>query len=398
MNVLVFNCGSSSQNARLYKVGESSEPEVSANFKAKNVDTKTSTAPELFWCICGVKGSLSAHSLTHREAAAQILDILKENDLRVDAIGHRFVHGGELFQGTARIDEDALKKLRACFPLAPIHNPNSYAVIEVCLEKLPGLPQFAVFDTAFHAGMPPQVSAYALPRVLAQKEGYHKVGFHGLSCQYVSVRAAELLNKPLDQVKLILCHLGTGGSSVTAFAGGRSIDTSMGYSPLAGLVMSTRCGDLDPGILVDMVRRGMSADEIELVLNHQSGLIGLSGYSSNLAEVIERAEGGDEACRLAFEVYAHRLRHYLGAYLYQLNGADAVVFTDGIGVSSWPLREKTCEKAEALGLRIDLEANRRAKGNSAEWVHAADSRVTILVLPTDEERVILEEVVKNFHP
>jgi len=395
MNVLVFNCGSSSQSACLYQLVGGNEPRTVAIFKAQNLETKTSASPEIRWRIGDLEGSLTFPALTQREAAAQVLRLLEEQHLPVDAIGHRFVHGGRHFNATARIKEDALKKLRACFPLAPIHNPKSYAVIEVCLEKLPEVPQYAVFDTAFHAAMPPEARAYALPRELAQKEGYHKVGFHGLSCQYVSARAAELLNKPLDQVKLILCHLGTGGSSVTAFAGGRSIDTSMGYSPLAGLVMSTRCGDLDPGILLDLVRGSRSADEIEQLLNHESGLIGLSGYSSNLAEVIERTEQGDEACRLAFAVYAHRLRHYLGAFLYQLNGVDAVVFTDGIGVSSWQLREKACENAENLGLRIDPEANRNAQGNSAEWVHAADSRVKILVLPTDEERVILEEVVSS---
>ena len=395
MNVLVFNCGSSSQNARLYKVEDSKEAEVIANFKAKNVQTKTSASPELLWSIGGSNGSLSSHSLSHREAAAQILELLKEKDLPVDAIGHRYVHGGELFSGTALINEDVQAKLRACFPLAPIHNPNSFAVIEVCLEKLPGLPEYAVFDTAFHAGMPQEAREYALPRALAQKEGYRKYGFHGLSCQYVSANAAELLGKPLDQVKLILCHLGTGGSSVTAFAEGRSMDTSMGYSPLAGLVMSTRSGDIDPGILVDMVRKGMSADEIEKTLNNQSGLVGMSEYSSNLAEVIERAGQGDKACRIAFEVYAHRLRHYLGAFLYQLNGADAIVFTDGIGVSSWQLREKACSDAENLGVQIDREANRGADGKSAAWVQGEASRVKILVLPTDEERVILDEVIGN---
>lgn len=395
MNVLVFNCGSSSLNARLYEQDGSAEPRSVAIFKAQNVQTKTSAAPKIHWRIDDLERSQTFPALTHHDAAAQVLRLLEEQHLAVDAVGHRFVHGGDHFQATARIEEDALKKLRACFPLAPIHNPNSYAVIEVCLEKLPEIPQYAVFDTAFHANLPPEARAYALPRELAQKSDYHKVGFHGLSCQYVSARAAELLNKPLDQVKLILCHLGTGGSSVTAFAGGRSIDTSMGYSPLAGLVMSTRCGDLDPGILLELVRAGRSADEIEQLLNHESGLIGLSGYSSNLAEVIERAEGGDEACRLAFAVYAHRLRHYLGAFLYQLNGAHAVVFTDGIGVSSWQLREKACENAENLGLRIDRETNRNADPQAATWIHDEGSKVKLLVLPTDEERVILEEVVSS---
>jgi acetate kinase len=189
--------------------------------------------------------------------------------------------------------------------------------------------------------------------------------------------------------------LGTGGSSVTAFSEGRTLDTSMGYSPLAGLVMSTRCGDIDPGILIDMMRKGQSADEIEKVLNTQSGLIGLSGYSSNLAEVIDKAEAGDKTCLAAYEVYVLRLRHYLGAFSWLLNGADAIVFTDEIGVSSWRLREAVCTDAESLGVILDRSANRKAEPEAMTWIHDDESAVKLLVMPTDEERVILDEVLKQ---
>ena len=394
MNVLVFNCGSSSQVARLYQSGAQGDPCILAEFKASRVDTPASALPEIVWRIGDKTGRQKAAQLTHREAAAAILDLLKVHGYKADAIGHRFVHGGKLFNATIQVTDEVIDKLRACFPLAPIHNPNTFSVIDLCLDALPGTPQFVVFDTAFHAGLPEAAKRYALPRELAEKHGYRKYGFHGLSCQYVAARAAELLDKPLDQVKLIICHLGSGGSSVTAFADGHSVDTSMGYSPLAGLVMSTRCGDVDPGILIDLMRQGYNAEQIERVLNHQSGLIGLSGFSSNLAEVIAQAEAGDESCRTAFEVYAQRVRHYLGAFTWLLNRPDVILFTDGIGVSSWQLREKVCSGVENLGIRLDTTANRNTNPNLPTWVQTEGSAVKILVLPTDEERVICDEVMR----
>ncbi len=400
MNVLIFNCGSSSQSARLYQINNNyAEPLVIANFKATAVDTPSSAEPKLTWQVNEKNGVNKASSITHKQVAKKVIQILQENNIKVDAVGHRFVHGGDLFTKTTLIDASTLANLRACFPLAPIHNPNAYGVIEMCHAYLSDALQYAVFDTAFHAGMAAEARTYALPLELAKKNGYHKYGFHGLSCQYISAKAAELLEKPLDQVKLIICHLGTGGSSVTAYSEGRTLDTSMGYSPLAGLIMSTRCGDIDPGILIDMMRKGFSADEIEKTLNIKSGLIGLSGYSSNLSEVIEKAESGDKTCLAAYEAYVLRLRHYLGAFSWLLNGADAIVFTDEIGVSSWRLREAVCTDAESLGVILDRSANRTAKTaaepGAVTWIHDDESAVKLLVMPTDEERVILDEVLKQ---
>lgn len=396
MNILIFNCGSSSQSARLYQVNNNqAQPLAIANFKATAVDTTSSAGPKLTWQVNEKNGVNKASSITHKQAAKKIIQILQENKIKVDAIGHRFVHGGDLFTKTTLIDAGMLANLRACFPLAPIHNPNSYGVIEVCHAYLPEAAQYAVFDTAFHTTMAEEARTYALPLELAEKNGYHKYGFHGISCQYISAKAAELLEKPVDQVKLIICHLGTGGSSVTAFSEGRTLDTSMGYSPLAGLVMSTRSGDIDPGILIDMMRKGQSADEIEKTLNTRSGLIGLSGYSSNLSEVIEKSETGDKTCLAAYEVYVQRLRHYLGAFSWLLNGADAIVFTDEIGVSSWRLREAVCTDAENLGVILDRSANRKTDPDKVTWIHDDESAVKILVMQTDEERVILEEVLKQ---
>ena len=396
MNILIFNCGSSSQSARLYQVNNNqAEPLVIGNFKATSVDTTSSAGPKLTWQVNEKSGVNKASSITHKQAAKKVIQILQENKIKVDAVGHRFVHGGDLFKKTTLIDAGTLSNLRACFPLAPIHNPNAYGVIEMCHAYLPDAPQYAVFDTAFHTTMAEEARTYALPRELAEKNGYHKYGFHGISCQYISTKAAELLEKPVDQVKLIICHLGTGGSSITAYSEGRTLDTSMGYSPLAGLVMSTRGGDIDPGILIDMMRKGNSADEIEKILNTRSGLIGLSGYSSNLSEVIEKAEGGDKTCLAAYEVYVLRLRHYLGAFSWLLNGADAIVFTDEIGVSSWRLREAVCTDAESLGVILDRSANRKTDPDAVTWIHDDESAVKILVMQTEEERVILEEVLKQ---
>ncbi len=394
MNILVVNCGSSSLSFKVYKCEGQGESRVVIAGKARNVATRTMAEPLIEWCFTTRKESRYCALPSHRTAAYEMLAVLRENDIRVEAVGHRFVHGGDVFHATKRIDERSLHGLKDCLPLAPIHNPNSFSVIEVCLEKLSSIPQYAVFDTAFHSSMPASSREYALPRDLATRYGLRKYGFHGLSYQYVSVKATELLNMPVDDVKLIMCHLGTGGSSVCAFANGHSVETSMGFSPLAGLVMSTRCGDIDAEVALELVRRGMSADEVSRILNQESGLIGLSGYSSNLLEVIEAAEAGNVQCRLAYEVYTNRLKYYLGAYTWQLGGAHAVVFTDDIGTSSWKLREDACSNVERLGVKVDVQANRVAPTNQASFIHQPDSATKIMVIPTDEERVIFEEVLR----
>ena len=395
MNVLIINCGSSSQAFKVYGTAPGQEPAVLISGKARNVATRTQQTPFVEWTCARQTEKRTSDLATHAQAAGVILDILQESSVAIDAVGHRFVHGGAEFTQTTLIDASVLSRLRSTVPLAPIHNPNTLSVIDVCLQRLPGAPQYAVFDTAFHAELPEAARTYALPAALTQQLSLRKFGFHGLSYQYVSRRAAELLARPLTDVRLIICHLGTGGSSVAAVQGGRSIDTSMGYSPLSGLVMSTRCGDIDAGIVLRLMRSGYGADEIEDILNNQSGLLGLSALSSNLAEVNAGAETGDASCTLAYEVYAARLSHYLGAYTWLLNGADAIVFTDDIGVHAWQLRERVCSGAEALGVTLDPAANRQAVAGKTAFVHAPASRTAVLVLPTDEERVILDEVVER---
>ena len=390
MNVLIFNCGSSSQGFKLYRTGGGA-PSVVVAGKARNVATKTQASAFVEWEFEGSRERRESDLSSHALAAEAIISILADKGVAVDVVGHRFVHGGAEFTATTRIDAATLPGLWRTAPLAPIHNPNSLAVIEVCLRQFPGVPEFAVFDTMFHAKMPEEAYTYALPADLRTRLNLRKFGFHGLSYQYVSRRTAELLGRPLGDLRMVIAHLGTGGSSVVAVEGGRSLDTSIGTT-LSGLVMSTRCGDIAPEVELALIRDGHDADEIEDILANRSGLVALAQVSSNLVEIIAAADKGDRNCKLAFDVYAHRLGLYLGAYFWLLGGADAVVFTDDVGTKAWQVRKAACRGGEALGVRIDAEANERAIGVEA-FVQAPDSSTAILVVPTDEERVVLDEVL-----
>jgi len=394
MNIAIINCGSSSQSIKVYAVDKNGKAAVLASGKARNVATVTREEARVDFLVNGSSQSYEVKLPSHRQAALECLSILSQHGIPIDAAGHRFVHGGRELTRTTRVTPDSQKLLEECLPLAPIHNPNSYAVVQVYREQLPAIPQYVVFDTAFHAGMPQAARLYALPVALADQYGFQKYGFHGLSYQYVSAKAASLLGIPFEKVKLIMCHLGTGGSSVAAFAEGHTVDTSMGYSPLTGLVMSTRCGDLDAEVVLELMRQGQTAAEISQILNNQSGLIGLTGYSSNLAEVIAAAEAGNERCQLAYAAYATRLKNYIGGYYWQMNGADAIIFTDDVGTHCWQLRERVCAGVENLGIRFDREANREAKPDQVQFLNPPDSQVRIISMPTDEESVILQEVMQ----
>ena len=396
MNLLIFNCGSSSQSFKLYQIKPDNSRSVIASGKAHNIQMQTNTSASLNITIHGVTRSLPLAESTHPAAASAILASLLPElaaDEKIDAIGHRFVHGGGKFERTTFIDDSALNLLRSCLHIAPIHNPNSYSVIETCRALLPNTPQFAVFDTAFHASLPDAAVRYAIPQKLTAA-GYRKFGFHGLSYQFITGKMADLLQKPADQLKLVICHLGTGGSSVCAIQNGKSVDTSMGYSPIAGLIMSTRSGDVDPEIILELVRHGQSADEIDNMLNFESGLLALSGYSSNLYEIITAAQAGNSDCRLAFEAYCLRLSHYIGAFLWQLDGADALVFTDEIGTGCPEVREAVCANRQFFGIRLDQTLNQNAPPSSPCCISQDDSSVQIWSVPTDEEAVIVDEILK----
>jgi acetate kinase len=399
LRILVLNCGSSSLSYKLYEDREGSAFGVLAAGKAHRVGVKGSEAAFLEHRHGGTAdsplGTTTRQTVAipdHRRAAELILAALAAGGLAVDAVGHRFLTAGSYFQSTTLLDAAALATLELCRPLAPIHNPNSLNAIYACQEALPGVAQFVVFDNAFHATLPDYASAYALPPDVIRRHGFRKYGFHGLSYAYVAAQVPQFLGRPAKGLRMVVCHLGTGGSSVAAIRDGRSLDTSMGFTPLQGLVMSTRCGDLDPLVPVYLAERGWSAEELTGLMNGQSGLLGLSGYSSDLRDLQRRAEeDGDERARLACAMYAYRIRKYIGSYAAVLGGLDVLAFTDDIGVQNWQVREQACTGLAWCGVEIDPAANRGAARDRIGVVSAEGAGVTVLVVPGDEELAIAEE-------
>ena len=313
------------------------------------------------------------------------------------AIGHRVVHGGAEFTAPTVIDEKVLDRIRAQVPLAPLHNPANLTGIEVATDLRGDLPQVAVFDTAFHAGLPAAAYRYAVPDEVHREHGVRRYGFHGTSHAFVAKRAAEHLGRPLEDLALITLHLGNG-ASVTAIDGGRSVETSMGLSPLEGLVMGTRSGDLDPAVIFHLIREaGMSPDEVETLLNRRSGLLGLCG-DNDLRSIESRAADGDDDAQLALDVYVHRIRKYLGAYTAVLGRLDAVVFTAGVGENADGVRRRVCRDLDLFGIRIDDTRNDGVRASDVDGgvvaVQADDSRVAVLIVATDEEREIAEQTLE----
>jgi acetate kinase len=306
-------------------------------------------------------------------------------------IGHRVVHGGERFSAPARIDDEVIAAIREQVPLAPLHNPSNLLGIQIARAAFPKAPQVAVFDTAFHRTMPPRAHRYALPRELADRLHIRRYGFHGTSHAHVSRKAAEHLGRPPAAVNLVTMHLGNG-ASVAAVAGGRCIDTSMGLTPLEGLVMGTRSGDLDPAIVLFLYREArLSLDEIDTLLNRESGMKGLTG-DNDLRQIERRAAGGDRQAQEALDVYCYRIRKYVGAYAAALGRLDALVFTAGVGENSVAVRAEVCRGLERFGVRIDDARNRLGSGR-ARTVSTDDSEVAVLVVPTDEELEIAEQTL-----
>jgi acetate kinase len=325
----------------------------------------------------------------HAEAVGRILDRI---DLgAVDAVGHRVVHGGDRFAEAVVIDDAVEQGIDDLAPLAPLHNPPALAAIRAARRAMPSLPQVAVFDTAFHHTLPPAAAAYAIDAALAAEHGIRRYGFHGTSYRIVSERAAERLGRPLEELRMVVLHLGNGASAA-AISGGRSVDTSMGLTPLEGLVMGTRYGDIDPAVLLYLARNaGMGADDLDDLLNHRSGLLGLAGHS-DVRELVDAAEGGDAASRLALEVYLHRIRHYIGAYAAVLGGIDALVFTAGVGENSAVVRSGAVDGLGFLGIRVDPSLN-AGRASGGRIISPPDSPVSVLVVPTDEELQIARETV-----
>jgi len=324
----------------------------------------------------------------HGMAIDRIVAILSESGVLSDGdglagIGHRVVHGGETFFEPTRIDDEVVSVIRSLSSLAPLHNPANLVGIEVARERRPDLPQVAVFDTAFHRTIPPHAYHYAIPREWYKKHGVRRYGFHGTSHAYVAREAAAFLGRPPEELNLIVLHLGNGASAC-AVAGGRSIDTSMGLTPLEGLVMGTRSGDLDPALIFHVAREsGASLDEIDSALSSQSGLEGLCG-SADLRDVLARERDGDEDAAIAVGVYLHRIRKYIGAYTAALGRVDALVFTAGVGENSAEIRGRICQGLDSLGIEVDPERN-DARDQGPRAIHVEGSRVDVLVVPTNEE-------------
>jgi len=333
----------------------------------------------------------------HAAALDRIMSLLDEGGVAEDGsdlvgIGHRVVHGGEEFRDPCVIDERVIVAIRKLSPLAPLHNPANLLCIEVAMARRPDVPQVAVFDTAFHQSIPPHAYRYAVPEYWYESHGVRRYGFHGTSHSYVAKQAALQLGRPLSRLNLIVLHLGNGASA-TAIENGKSVDTSMGLTPLEGLVMGTRAGDIDPGALIYLARqRGLSVDEINADLNGASGLEGLCGVS-DLRDVLQREAAGDPRARLALDVYVYRIRKYIGAYTAALGRVDAIVFTAGVGENSPDIRERACEGLGALGVELDQSRNRAdAKGSRA--IQREGASVAVLVVPTDEELEIAEQTLR----
>jgi acetate kinase len=390
--VLVLNAGSSSLKYQLIDMSEDAADRVTASGLVERIGEaqgrlvhRTAGADELI-----EEGEIPDHgaALDRVLAAFERTGGLTEAPF---AVGHRVVHGGDRFSGPTVVDDDVLAEIRDLVPLAPLHNPANIAGIEVARSRYPDTPQVAVFDTAFHAAMPPHAWRYALPRELADRLRIRRYGFHGTSHAYVARAAAAHLGRPLDELALVTLHLGNG-CSAAAVAGGRSIDTSMGLTPLGGLVMGTRSGDLDPGILAHLHREGgLDLDAIDTLLNKESGMKGLAG-SNDLREVHARADAGDADAAEALDVFCYRIRCTVGAYAAALGRLDALVFTAGIGENDADVRARVCAGLGVLGVEPD-EARNAERSRATRTISADGSAVAVLVVPTDEELEIAEQTL-----
>jgi len=396
MRILVLNCGSSS-----------------IKYQFINTEEKITLAKGIVDRI-GMSGAVLSHTrydgdtikivgeiLDHTMGIEYVLGVMLSKNHGViddkddiDAVGHRVVHGGETFSGSVLITNEVVNVLQDNIELAPLHNPPNIKGIQAVTRLLPGKPQVGVFDTSFHLKMPPKAFLYGIPYELYKKHKIRRYGFHGTSHRFVSQRAAEILGRKFDELKIVTAHLGNG-CSMAAVDRGNSIDTTMGFTPLEGLLMGTRSGDLDPSlILYIMGKEGLSLSEAGTLLNKHSGLIGISGESSDMREILTAVKEGHKRSKYAFEIFCYRIKKYLGAYAAAMGGLDAFVFTGGIGENSYEVREEVCRNLEFLGIQIDDSMNK----NSEEVISVNGSKVAVLKIPTNEELVIAldtSEIVKS---
>ncbi|OGX24567.1 MAG: hypothetical protein A2Y03_10115 [Omnitrophica WOR_2 bacterium GWF2_38_59] len=395
MQILVFNGGSSSLSYKVFDLQNGQKVNLLLKGKAYRVGVKGTEASyiENKW-----NGNIDKEIVDipdHRSAARMAADFIVSRGIRVDAIGHRFVHGGDHFKRSLIIDNDILLKIKECLPLAPLHNPISYSIIQEAMSGFKDIPHYLVIDSAFHSTIEPKAYHYPLPVKVIERFKFRKFGFHGISYSYICDQMPKLINIASEKLNMIVCHLGTGGASVMAVKNGVSVDTSMGFSPNSGLIMSTRSGDIDPAILLYLAKNsGMGPAEIEAILNNKSGLQGISGFSSDITDIISHMndEAVEERAKLAFEMYIHRLKSYIGSYIMILQGRlNALVFTDDVGVGNPLIREKVCEPLAWAGIKIDKVKNNEAKNDRATFLQSPLSKVDIVSVPTDEELMICLE-------
>ena len=391
MKILVLNCGSSSVK---YKLIDSDSKKVLAEGGVEKIGLPDSFLK--FKKPDGEKETIYVSMPTAKEAVKNILDLLTDpkngvvkNLDEIEAVGHRVVHGMEDFSESVIITPDVIKKVKEAYSVAPLHNPANVTGIEAVESLIPNVPQVAVFDTAFHQTMPAKAFMYALPYELYEKYGVRRYGFHGTSHRYVSKRACEFLGLPYEKQRIITCHIGNGGS-ITAIRDGVSVDTSMGLTPTEGLMMGTRSGDVDPGALIYLMEReNLDAAGLSKLVNKQSGVLGVSGKSSDMRDIEEAIAAGDSKAKLALEMYEYRIIKYIGAYTAVLGGVDIIVFTGGVGENQVRTREAICKQLAYLGVTFDAEAN-KVRGEEIE-ISGKDSKVHVVVIPTDEEMMIAQD-------
>ena len=395
MNILIINAGSSSLKYQLIKMNEE-------KVLAKGVCDRI-----------GLEGSVIKHKThdgrsaekktvmkTHKDAIEQLISVLTDNELgviksldEIKAVGHRVVHGGEKFFKSVIIDDEVMRTIEECVELAPLHNPPNITGIKACQQIMKDVPQVAVFDTAFHQTMPKRAYIYALPFEYYEKYRLRKYGFHGTSHKYVAERAAIMLNKPYDQLKLVTCHLGNG-SSITAVDCGKSIETTMGFTPLDGLAMGTRCGTIDPAAVTFLMNKeNLSTEGMDNIMNKKSGVFGISGVSSDFRDLDDAVVAGNERAELALQIFTYQVKKYIGAYACAMGGLDAVVFTAGIGENNPDIRQRACANLGFLGISIDLEKNKK-RGIEID-ISTEDAKVRTLVIPTNEELAIAKETIRQ---
>ena len=394
MKVLVLNCGSSSIKYKLYDM---TTKEVMAQGGIEKLGLPDSFLK--FTLADGSKKIIEKNMPEHTVGVELILEVLTNAEYgciksleEIDAVGHRLVHGGEKFNTSVVITPEVIKQMEACTDLAPLHNPANLKGVAAITKILPNVPQVGVFDTAFHQTMPAHAYMYALPYEYYEKYGVRRYGFHGTSHRYVSRRACEFLGLDYENTKVITAHIG-GGGSITAVKNGKSIDTSMGLTPVEGLVMGTRCGDVDLGAMTYLMEKeGLDAAGVNAVINKKSGVMGVSGVSSDMRDIEAAIAAGNERAKLALDMFEYRLLKYIGAYTAALNGVDVLVFTGGIGENQMQTRDYICRGLEYLGVKYDAELNSKTRGEEIE-ISTPDSKVRVVVIPTDEELTIASDTV-----